>query len=42
MRKTKKKYPLVDLVATGENIKSLMRERGFKVKDIQDYLGLNS
>lgn len=35
-----KKYPIVNLQETGQKIKSIMKERGVTVRDIQDYLGL--
>ena len=42
MRKRIERFPVIDLKATGENIKSLMRQRRLTVKEIQDYLRLNS
>ncbi len=35
-------YPTIDLYATGRNIKRIMKERGFKVSDIQEYLGFSA
>ena len=35
-------YPLVNVKATGENIKRIMHENGLKVNDIRDYLRLAS
>ena len=35
-------YPAINMKATGENIKRLMRKKGFSVSDIRDQLGLTS
>lgn len=35
-------YPIIDLKATGRNIKYLRKVNGFKVDEIRDYLGLES
>lgn len=35
----KKAYPVIDLVATGENIRRLRLERGLTVRDMQSYFG---
>jgi len=32
-------FPVIDLVATGKNIRKLRQERGLTVRDIQDYFG---
>ena len=34
------RYPVLDLVATGENIRRLRLEHGYSVNDLQEYLGL--
>ena len=34
-----KLFPVIDPVATGENIARLRRERGFTVRDLQRYFG---
>ena len=31
------RYPVIDLVATGNNIKRLRLERGLTVRDLQSY-----
>lgn len=36
---TNKKFPVIDPVATGENILRLRRERGLSVRDLQAYFG---
>lgn len=35
----KSEYPIIDMSATGRNIKSLMDRTGITVKDIKEYLG---
>lgn len=37
-----KKYPVINLLETGQNIKRIMLLKGMTVKDIQDYLGLST
>ncbi|MBR1597582.1 MAG: helix-turn-helix transcriptional regulator [Lachnospiraceae bacterium] len=37
-----KKYPVIDIIATGNNIKSIMQSRNITVKDIQQFLGLET
>ena len=32
-------FPVIDMVATGKNILSLRREKGFTVRDLQEYFG---
>lgn len=32
-------FPVIDLVATGDNIRRLRLERGMTVRDLQDYFG---
>ena len=34
-----KKFPVIDLAATGENIRRLRLERGMSVRDLQGYFG---
>ena len=34
-----KAYPVIDLVATGNNIRRLRMERGMTVRDLQNYFG---
>lgn len=34
-----RKYPVIDMKATGENIHRLRLERGLTVRDIQEYMG---
>jgi hypothetical protein len=31
----KRKYPVIDMVRTGQNIKRIMQKNGLRVKDIQ-------
>ena len=38
----KSKYPIIDTVRTGQNMKRIMQSRGLKVKDIQSFLGLGT
>ena len=35
----RKAYPVIDLVATGDNIRRLRLERGLTVRDLQSYFG---
>lgn len=35
----KKVFPVIDLVATGDNIRRLRIERGLSVRDLQSYFG---
>ena len=32
-------FPVIDMIATGKNILSLRREKGFTVRDLQEYFG---
>ena len=32
-------FPVIDLTATGQNIKYLREKRGLRVKDLQEYFG---
>ena len=34
-----KAFPVIDLVATGDNIRRLRLERGMTVRDLQSYFG---
>ena len=34
-----KEYPVIDLAATGDNIRRLRMERGLTVRDLQKYFG---
>lgn len=34
--------PIIDVKATGMNIKTIMKAKGFKVTDIQDKCGFNT
>lgn len=38
----KRKYPVIDMARTGQNIKNVMRLKGFTVKDLQNYLELST
>lgn len=38
----KRKYPVVDLKRTGQNIKRIMLLKGLSVKDVQDFLELST
>lgn len=38
----KRKYPVIDMAGTGQNIKRIMQLKGFSVKDIQDFLELGT
>lgn len=40
MISNKSEYPIIDMKATGRNIKGLMDRTGITVKDIKEYLGL--
>lgn len=33
------RYPYIDMVATGKQIKALRKARGLRVEDISDYMG---
>ena len=33
-------YPVIDLKATGQNLRRLRREKGYRVADLQTYLGM--
>ena len=39
---SKRKYPVIDIVKTGRKIKRIMCLKGFTVKDIQRFLGLET
>ena len=34
-----KEFPVIDMVATGNNIRSIRLKRGLTVKDVQEYFG---
>lgn len=34
--------PTINMTATGQNIKNMMKDRGIKTKDVQDILGFNT
>ena len=36
-----KAFPVIDLIATGDNIRRLRLERGFSVRDLQRYFGFD-
>lgn len=38
----KRKYPVVDLERTGQNIKQIMQSKGLSVKDVQIFLELST
>jgi transcriptional regulator with XRE-family HTH domain len=38
----KNKYPVIDMVKTGQNIKDIMQMKGMTVKDIQQFLELST
>ncbi len=38
----KRKYPVIDIKRTGQNIKWMMQMRGLTVKDIQEFLELGT
>ena len=38
----KRRYPVIDIKRTGQNIKQIMQMRGMSVKDIQTFLGLST
>ena len=38
----KTKYTAIDMSATGKNIKELISKNGYNVRDIKDFLGLDS
>lgn len=35
-------FPVIDMIATGKNIKKLRQKRGFTVGDLQKYFGFTS
>ena len=37
-----KAYPVIDLIATGNNIRRLRMERGLTVRDLQSYFGFEN
>lgn len=38
----KRKYPVIDMVRTGQNIKRIMQHKGLTVRDIQEFLALST
>ncbi|MDO5392812.1 MAG: helix-turn-helix transcriptional regulator [Eubacteriales bacterium] len=38
----KRKYPVIDMTRTGQNIKRIMKMKGLTVKDIQEFLELGT
>lgn len=38
----KKRYPVIDMAQTGQNIKRIMQMKGLTVKDIQEFLELST
>ena len=38
----KRTYPVVDIVRTGQNIKMIMQTKGLSVKELQNFLGLET
>ena len=38
----KKRYPVIDITKTGQNIKRIMQLKHFTVKDIQEFLELSA
>lgn len=37
-----KKYPVLDIAETGQNIRRIMQLKGFTVKDVQEFLELST
>ena len=35
-----KRYPVIDMAATGKNLRRIMNSRGISVRELQKYLGL--
>ena len=35
------RYPVIDAAATGQNLRRLRLEKGYSVKELQEYLGLS-
>ena len=35
------RYPVIDAAATGRNLRRLQLEKGYSVKELQEYLGLS-
>lgn len=38
----KRKYPVIDIAGTGQNIKRIMQFQGLTVKDVQEFLELST
>ena len=37
-----RKYPVIDVAETGKNIKRIMKQRGFTMKEVQEFLELGA
>lgn len=37
-----RKYPTINVVETGQNIKQIIKSKGFSVRDVQEYLELTT
>ena len=38
----RRKYPVIDMLRTGKNIKRIMQAKGLSVKDVQNFLGFST
>ena len=38
----RRKYPVIDMLQTGQNIKRIMQAKGLSVKDVQNFLGFST
>ena len=38
----RRKYPVIDMLRTGQNIKHIMQAKGLSVKDVQNFLGFST
>ncbi|SNU08193.1 hypothetical protein SAMN06297422_11632 [Lachnospiraceae bacterium] len=38
----RRKYPFIDMLRTGQNIKRIMQAKGLSVKDVQNFLGFST
>ena len=38
----RRKYPVIDMLRTGQNIKRIMQAKGLSVKDVQNFLGFST
>ena len=41
MRKDLPRYPVIDIAATGRNIRRLRLEKGYSVQELQEYLSMS-